>query len=560
MTKLAALHERLTGLRRRRRAIRIGTGLAALSLAVLWSLVALFLVDWLLSMTQVQRGVALVLAAGALVWAFKRYALPWLSYRETELDVALLVERQHGIDSDLVAALQFENPEARRWGSAQLEDQVIDYTAQIGACLDVRQDVPRKDLTRRAKLLALMALVLAALIWQFPEHAWVFFQRLLLGNRHYPTRTSIEAVVINGHPVDLTARQTPVITCPYGEPVRFAVTCSGQLPIAGSVALRSERGHGETNVALELAAAKENVYLGFLPRLVDSVDYQVYCGDAWTSPARLVVVPLPMVDVQLVVTPPDYVRDDRETTAGTTGLRSISVIEGSQVEVRLTSDKRLREATFSIEGKTYAMKHDPSQPEENCWTLSPGGTPLEAVGEPIRYTIRATDTDGLQLAQPIEGVIRIKADLRPRITGSLMTRHVLPTARPSLLYRASDDYGLGRLSILPEVLHADGTTETREEIVIYALPKGQPPERELEGRFPLDLTPLRTVKGDQLKLTLQAVDDRGRRPGKTGTSEPVILQVTDEQGILAAMAESDRESAERLQMMIERQIDVGETP
>ena len=140
---------------------------------------------------------------------------------------------------------------------------------------------------------------------------------------------------------------------PYGDgPLRGHLF--RQFPII--VASRqSEQGHGETNVALELAAAKENVYLGFLPRLVDSVDYQVYCGDAWTSPARLVVVPLPMVDVQLVVTPPDYVRDDRETTAGTTGLRSISVIEGSQVEVRLTSDKRLREATFSIEGKTYAM-------------------------------------------------------------------------------------------------------------------------------------------------------------------------------------------------------------
>lgn len=560
MTRLATLHQRLADLRRRRRVVRVGTGLAALAIALLWILVALFLVDWLLHMTQAQRGVALVLALGALVWAFVRYSLPWLSYRETELDVALLVERQHQIDSDLVAALQFEKAEARRWGSAQLEDQVIDYTARIGTHLDVRHDVPRTDLTRRAKVLAITAVFLAILTWQFPDYARVFLQRLLLGNRHYPTRTLIESVAINGHPVDLNARQLQVITCPYGQSVRFEVTCCGDLPASGHATLRSQRGGLQTNVALDATGPKEGVYLGVMPRLVDSANYQLYLGDAWTAPARLLVVPLPMIDVQMMVTPPDYARADRVTSAGTTGLRYISVIEGSRVVVRLTSDKPLREATFAVDDKTYKMTSDPGHSDDRRWMLQPAGTPLDAVAEPIRYTIQVTDTQGLQLEKPIQGVIRIKADLRPRINGSVITRHVLPTARPSVSFSASDDYGLARLSILPEVLHADGTTEAREEIVIYELAKGQTLRQELTDRFRLDLTPLKAVKGDQVKLTLQAVDARGNQPGKPGTSEPLVLHVTDEQGILAAMSETDRESARQLQTMIERQIDVGEGP
>ncbi|MBC8076020.1 MAG: hypothetical protein H7Y32_08100, partial [Chloroflexales bacterium] len=48
-----------------------------------------------------------------------------------ELDIALMVERQQKIDSDLVAAIQFESPEAKRWGSTQLEGAVIDYVAEF---------------------------------------------------------------------------------------------------------------------------------------------------------------------------------------------------------------------------------------------------------------------------------------------------------------------------------------------------------------------------------------------------------------------------------------------
>jgi hypothetical protein len=562
MTKLATLHHRLATLRRRRRLVRVGAGLAAVGIALLWGLIALFLVDWLLHMTQAQRGLAMAIAAGGVVWALRRYAWPWLSYRETELDVALLVERQHQIDSDLVAALQFERPEAREWGSPQLEDQVIDYTADIGTRLDVRHDVPRKDLNRRAMMLAAMAVLFAGLMWLFPEYAVVFFNRLLLGNRHYPTRTTIETVAINGHAVDLTARRLQVITCPYGQPVRFEATCSGELPATGHATLRAERGGLQTTVSLESTAQKQGLYLGLLPRLVDTVSYQLYLGDAWTPTGRLLVVPLPMIDVQMEITPPDYARNG-DKPAQTTGLRHISVIEGSRVVVRMTSDASLREATFSIDDKPYAMACDasaPSKPGEDRWILDPANTPLDNVAEPIRYTIQVTDSHDLQLERPIQGVIRIQPDLKPRVVGSMVTRHVLPTARPTITYNASDDYGLARLAILPEVVHADGTTEPRGEIVIYQSPKGQTPQKELKDRFRIDLTPLEAVKGDQVKLTLQAVDFRGKRPGGETASEPLVLEVTDEQGILAAMAETDRESARQLQTMIERQIDVGGKP
>ena len=97
------------------------------------------------------------------------------------------------------------------------------------------------------------------------------------------------------------------------------------------------------------------------------------------------------------------------------------------------------------------------------------------------------------------------------------------------------------------------------EIVMYELPEHRSTPTDVQDRYALDLAPLGLVKGDELKIILQAVDYRGRgQEGRATLTEPLLFQVTDERGILAAMSETDRESAGRLKTMIQRQIEVGE--
>ena len=106
----------------------------------------------------------------------------------------------------------------------------------------------------------------------------------------------------------------------------------------------------------------------------------------------------------------------------------------------------------------------------------------------------------------------------------------------------------------------DGSTEKLAEIVIFEAPPDRSPPEEIEDRHPLDLAPLGLAKGDRLTVTLQAVDHRGpERQGESTETDPLVFQVTDERGILAAMAEADRESVDRLKTMIQRQIEVGES-
>jgi hypothetical protein len=249
-----------------------------------------------------------------------------------------------------------------------------------------------------------------------------------------------------------------------------------------------------------------------------------------------------------------------------TSLRQVSVLEGSRVALHLASDKQLREAVFTVKEPEEGREHALRRREDNSvadgvdrWILDQPDTPLYAVVEPIRYTLQVIDQDDQQLAQPIEGVIRLQADFAPRIAAAAVTRLVLPTARPTIYYRAMDDHGLSAITIYHDTVHPDGTVD-EGETPVYELQDNEAPERNLEAEYAFDLSSLDLRKGDMVQVTLRARDFRGPREGRVASAEPIELEVTDEQGILAGVMEADRHSARELKTMINRQLGVGDLP
>jgi hypothetical protein len=569
MTRLARLRARLNRLRERRRAVRLGIGYLGIALAIVWAFLAVFLADWLLAylggprweMNRPQRVIVFVVAAGVVLWAIRRYSASWFGHRESLVDMALLVQRQQHIDSDLVAAIQFESPDASRWGSVAMEQAVIERVADVGAKLRPAVGLPTGKLKWRAAALALTAGLIALAIWQFPDHARVFANRLLLGSMHYPTRTSIASLAINQQPVDLAAWGPQQVKSHYGKPVRFEVVCAGDLPAEGEARVKSGTGGLETSVTLG-PGEKDGVYVGELSRLVDAAECQVYLGDAWTEPVRLTVVPPASVDVELEITAPSYSSGAPSAPEKISGLRQHSVMEGSRIVIRAIADKSLHDATLSVEDKQFPLARQGEQAAEGgteVWVLDPKGTPLAAVAEPVRYALQVTDVDGLQLDKPIEGLIRIKTDHPPQVYGSAVTQVVLPKARPTIRVAASDDYGLSEVAIVAEVIRGENEPAGKSKTVIYTPAKDEAPRKGFQDSVRFSLDPLKANVGDQVKITLRAVDYRGSaQAGRTTLSEPLVFQVTDERGIIAAITAADPESARQLQDMINQQIGVGD--
>jgi len=580
---------------------------AALALAILWSLAAAMAIDYALELTRLQRLVTLVAIAGVVLWAARRFALPWFGHQESDLDIALLVEKQQKIDSDLVAALQFETPEARDWGSPALEAAVVDYVAEFGQSYNLFEGVASRDATRRLKLLAATVALVAIGALLAPHHFAAFLNRLLLGSAHYPTATRIERVLVGGRELDIRPGADAVLKAPYGQPLKFVVESSGEQPRSGRVELRVAATGGQVRVDLEPAlvgpsggakpdigtsaaagpttaagasaapgpaapggssdvsngAAPERApFTGQLAKLTDTLECQIYLGDAWTDPARLVVVPLPVVEARFEPVPPAYARN--VAIENSAGSRQISVIEGSRIDAALAcGNKRLAEAWLTIDAVKYPLTKtgadDARSGRGEVWSLAAAGTPLARVEKPLRWEAQVVDADGLGLERPLEGFIRIKADQRPRIVAEVVTKTVLPTAAPLVEYRATDDFGLSRIVVRLERVAADGAAQSLGTLPAREFRKPLLAERlPLKDSYRLELSPLKLVKGDQLKVTLEAVDYRGEAPGESTQSEPLVLQVTDESGVLAAISEADERSAQQLDAIITRQLGIGD--
>jgi len=211
----------------------------------------------------------------------------------------------------------------------------------------------------------------------------------------------------------------------------------------------------------------------------------------------------------------------------------------------------------SQQGQVGNLPHDTTSTAR--WLLDAPDSPLAVVVAETQFSCDVTDEDDMHLEQPVQGLVRLQPDQPPRVAAEIVTPYVLPTAKPTIYYRALDDFGLARISIVCQVTHADGSTAD-DEVEIYHLESEKALKQDLEARYPLELARLKLVKGDELKINVKAVDYRGPREGQATLSEPRVFHVTDQQGILAMMMESDRKSAEQLQAMIQRQLGIGGGP
>jgi len=584
-TRLARLRQDLERLRLKRLQIRHGTGWAGLVNALAVILAVAFLADWGLDMSRPQRLILLLLVIGAAVWAFRRFTLPLLRQHEDLLEVALMVERQQRIDSDLVAALQFEQPEALQWGSPQLEQAVVAQVAELSPRINVAEGLPLESLKRRVTGALLVVAVLAGGGVLYPDYMAAFLTRMLLGEARYPTRTRLLTVSVNGTATLEAGRKTAaLIRCPISHSVVFEVQADRFIPESGSgqVRITSQDGSVATEVPLvkseavtgliepdsslrdaSAAAAGRLVavdhpvmFRGELPRLMDSVSFTVHLGDAISLPVVIEAIPLPVVEVTYEVTPPDYARHAHQPASDAGFQRQLAVVEGSSVTFRVKCiNKNLAGAALWLGGMEYRLC--PHETALNDWVLNPAGTPLAAVSKPLEYRLEVADEQGLSPDVPLRGTIKLRTDHPPRLAVSVRTRKVIPTAAPPVNWSVSDDFGLSRIALLVQVTREDGTVEEKE-VEVARTRVEKPLGASAGGTYRLELPPFRLTKGDEIKLTLTATDFRGGQEPKRSFSEPIILQVTDQQGILSGLLETDQESAKQLDAIIRRELGIGD--
>ena len=565
---LALLRRRLEQLGRRRRAVRLATA-AVTGLFVLIAVVAgLFAVDYLGDPVPWLRAVVLTAAALGAVWLGWRITKRWLLSRESLIDLALMVDHRQGLDGELVAALQFEGDPAAELGSSQLKSAVVDYVDEATRDLPIVDQFTWGPLPRRLALLlgAIAVAGIAALL--IPSYLRAFGQRLLLADVSYPTRTTIRSASVNDQSLlspegrgSASVLSDSEFRFPAGGPLRFAAEVGGDVPSVGTLILRTAAG-----VVTSLPMTREegaDAFTGGLEAFTEPLTIAMRLGDAETKPRTISPIARPLVAVTLSPTPPAYARLAAPAPPQP-GTRAVYVLEGSRVGVSVAGgNKPLRsvELVFNPEQPqpVSAAQSDAPQPtryplvSENdgaTWRLNVAGTPFERLTEPLTFALEILDADGLAPADPVTGTIRLRPDHPPRVAAAAAFPRVLPTASPEIRYAASDDYGLASVSLMVSITRGGG--EAEEHVRPVPLPAG--PAATARGSLRLPLDEYRLGKGDRVSVALAATDTRGDAAGETSSAEPIFLEITDREGLLASLLEADEVGAERLDAIIRRQL------
>lgn len=554
----AALRRKLTAAAARRRRVRLRDALlltAGIAAALAY---AHYRIDRAWNLVPAARLVLDVLLVAGIGTAAILFVRPVLRRREDAVDVALRAA-QPAAGGDLVAALQFDEwlrtGEASRYGSVGLLEAVVEQTTIESETFDPAQEpVERPDGWKRfAAAAAVAALVVGAAFAPYHYAAWV--DRALLGGSAYPSRTQILAVEVNGRAIEFAGDGTPRVVVAENRPVQYDVKTGGELPESVSLTLVDEQGAGAVLELPKLELPDEyqttQRYRLEHPAPPLPVVVEIQAGDAFGEPFELAVQPLPRVTVSLEVTPPAYAAG-ADLPAPPPGRLSAAVLEGSRVTVRLEcANKPLKVVGLIVSGRRHLFYSEGS--DDRRWYLAAEGTPLDNVTEPLEFTVEARDEHGFAPAETLRGSILLRADQPPTIAAEVVTKYVLPTGKPSLVYQAADDIGVQSLAVLRQVLHGDGsTTEDRVEIPLPPQPAAS--RRQLAGKFPLELAGLQLQKGDRVTVRLEARDRSGDPNRATAQSEPFTLEVTDEQGLYEAMAETDQRSARKMDEIIQKQL------
>ena len=559
-TKLSLLRTRLGSLRRSRAAVRWGSAVCAPIAFALWLLVAAFWCDWSFDLPVTFRTLVLLGWIAGGLWAVRRFAWPLVKVRESEQDVALLVEHHHKIDTDLVAALQFEQPKAAHWGSSRLEQAVVDYVAEFSPSLDVYQGFTYQSLPKRAAVLVVTLLIVAGAALAFPDHASAFWNRFLLGSAHYPTKTQIQSITINRQAVHVfTKGKIAQVRIPYGEQIQVEVKCGGEVPQIGFANLSGVNSDAANRINLTSMPGEAATFGGEITHVADSFRVRFQFGDAISDAAEVVIVPLPLVDIAWEITPPVYAAASFKPGESDGGSRQMAVLEGSVARLSVVcSNKSLNRAQITINGggtPIELVKSRKSIGKSAEWEL-PKGTPFDSIRELLKYDIQVVDEDGLSMEPSITGQIRLRSDRLPRIVASAVTRQVLPTATPKLDYAAGDDFGVAKIVAIVQISRENGTS-SRYEVVLKVIDDKDQPQTIVRGQLPVPLSKYELQKGDEVKVTLEVVDWRGSIPGQTGQGESVTFNVTDLNGILAQTGDEDKKTAKQLDEILRRELGIG---
>jgi hypothetical protein len=540
MATLADLQHRIGVVRAKEWRVVFVTGLCRVVAALIGVVVVYFLLDWVFDLPYIARLLALVAGLSALGYVIHRYLVRELRRVEDDEEIALRVEgRNPDLRGRLISTLQLSRAHdaGTYFCSEELLVALEDETLRMAEPLDFSQILNTRTLKRLAIATAVILAVKLALVYEFPSYFAALGARIVNPRAQFPTRTHIENIgrprfVARGEKLQVCVLLAADSRFPDKGVANFInakkESTSALLgPVTGDVSKKLEAFVKESNVSwdsergvAELASNTSRVFWGELEKAWDDVDLVVSLGDARSEPMHIRVLARPEIDtaasgddaVRCIL--PAYTHEPPILQR----FGPLSALVGSTADFRLVTTKPLKSARMECaDGRGFDLTRAGEGPK--TWHLT--GFPFD---RRTSYHITLLDTDGLASARPpVEYAIETRPDLPPivKLTRPAKDVTVTPTARPTIIFTARDDYGL-RVVWLVYRVQAEGQNEGTGDVKRLEISTEKRKDL-INANFTWDLASLEVKIGDQVVFWLEADDEC-----TTNDSPPVRKKVEGE--------------------------------
>ncbi|MCY4552254.1 MAG: hypothetical protein OXC79_01160, partial [Candidatus Poribacteria bacterium] len=497
---------------------------------VLTGIIAVFvgeaIIDWLMPLPSVVRIALLTVGVGVTGYLLYKYLVRPLRAALTLRDIALNVEQNHpDLEDRLVSAIEFGNRESTDPIEAHMLQRLIEDTTQRVKSIDFKATVDHSRTRKHVGIAALVAVGCCVLALLFPTQLHTSLLRVLVPWEKTEPVLTTKLTVEPGNVRILRGKSLPIHVTVTGKSAEKAVLTYENIENRGATPSETEITQQQINMLQNPDDKRGFAYEIF--NIDADMEYYVVANETTSERYTVEVFEMPKVtEISVAYTYPNYTGLKPVVQTGT---GDIQAVVGTQAEIRLTTNKAIQTATFSL-------KMDVKSEEDSASTqmvISDGNiltTTVDVIGDGT-YAVSLLGIDGFNNEIPIEYAIKAIPDTVPEVVIKEPGRDIKTTklGEVEIIAEATDDYGIAELKLMYRI----GSDELQEltletstpDDVIESGAVDTVQRRVADGSYTFYLEEFDVEPGDIISYYAHAVDNNTRTGPGEASSDIYFIEI-----------------------------------
>ena len=502
---------------------------------VLTGIIAVFvgeaIIDWLMPLPSFVRIALLTLGVGVTGYLLYKYLIQPLRAALTLRDIALNVEQNHpDLEDRLVSAIEFGNRESTDPIEAHMLQRLLEDTTERVKSIDFKATVDHSRTRKHVGIAALVVVGCCVLALVFPTELHTSLLRVLVPWEKTEPVLTTKLTVEPGNVRILRGKSLPIHVTVTGKSADKVVLTYENIEARGTDPAETQTTQQQINMLQNPDDKRGFAYEIF--NIDADIEYYVVANETTSERYTVEVFEMPKVtEISVAYTYPDYTGLKPVVQTGT---GDIQAVVGTQAEIKLTTNKAIQTATFTLRKD---VKDETQEAASTQMVISDGNilTTTVDVSADGTYTVELLGIDGFNNEIPIEYAIKAIPDAVPKVVIKEPGRDIKTTklGEVEIIAEATDDYGIAELKLMYRVgsdelqaLTLETSTPT-DAVVGGGLPNsyGTVQRRVVDGRYTFYLEEFDVEPGDIISYYAHAVDNNTHTGPGEASSDIYFLEI-----------------------------------